>query len=311
MAGLSPLRLAALLLVAVVGVGCTTLGSLSEIGNDPPVPSEVRKLSAIVAELHLHLRDDTYHHDRARTGGGQNVFALTLWRLERLRARRNRSPEEWENLDIVIEYARARALEFLRRYAMAQEAYLLVANTGSQLADAAAERAEVMKQFARHAGPPELAPQSPEEELDLISSRIRAWEELALEHHGTPFESLAREEAEAWEMLRVDWHERNRDVEEAILACRRLVERHHASKLHARHLIRLGDLHGEAAHAIYLRARAHLAPFDAERYEALLDQAFALYELAGDHPGGAARQEAANKLQALLARHEGLRPHVP
>jgi hypothetical protein len=265
----------------------------------------------VVAELHLHLRDDTYHHDRARTEGGQNVFVLALWRLERLRARRARPHEQWENLDVVIEYARARALERLRRYAEARDAYELVASKGSRLLATAEEGFRVMDLFAQHSGPPDPVPFTPTETLNLIEARIHTWEGFALGFAGTSFESLAREEAEAWEITRVDWFARHRDPQEAIEGCRRLLERHHASKLHAKHLIRLGNLYAGAAQAIYLRARTKLARFDAERYEAFLDQAFAAYELAEEHPGGSARNEARSKIDALLAEHEGIRAHVP
>jgi tetratricopeptide (TPR) repeat protein len=291
--------------------GCATLRSFPlDRDNDETPPAE-RTLSAIVAELHLHLRDDTYRYDRARSEGGQNVFALALWRLDRLRAQRALPHEKWENIDIVIEYARARALERLRRYATARDAYKLVAATGSRLADAASERERVMRRFAQHAGQPGSPLRDAEEELAFIEGRIRTWEALAVEYHGTSFHSLAREEAEAGEMVRVGWFERHRDVQEALQACRRLVERHPASKLHAHHLIRLGDLYAEAAHGLVLRSRANLGPFDAERYETFLDHAFALYELAGEQPGKTTRREASNKIDALLAEHEGIRAHVP
>lgn len=314
-------QVGAILVFALTLSGCATLRPFPRDRDHAETPAGERTLSAIVAELHLHLRDDTYRYDRARSEGGQNVFALALWRLDRLRAQRAqrpearrseaRRPEEWENLDIVIEYARGRALERLRRYAAAREAYGLVAATGSRLADAAFEREEVMRRFARHSGRPDSPLRDAEEERAFIEGRIRTWEAFALEYHGTPFQSLAREKAEAGEMARVDWFERHRGVQEAIQACRRLVERHPASKLHANHLIRLGDLYAEAAHGMVLRSRANLRPFDAQRYEVFLDHAFALYESAGDQPGKRTRAEASNKIDALLAEHEGIRAHVP
>ena len=296
-------------LLSVLGLsGCTALGpgwrgdEASDTG---------RTLSTIVAELHLHLRDDTYRFDRARTEGGENVFALSLWRLDRLRARRDSAPAHWENVDIVIEYARAKALERLRRYAEAEAAYARVVSVGSRLGEAAEEASAVMRRFAEHAQRPDPPPANQDESLALIETRIRAWQGLALEYSGTPFGSLAREQAEAWGVVRVDWFSRHRGVEDAIGACERLLERHHASKLYAKHLIRLGDLYAEGVQQIYLRARTNLAPFDAERYEAFLDHAFAAYELAGEEPRGSAREEADSKIETLLAQHEGVRAHAP
>jgi tetratricopeptide (TPR) repeat protein len=304
-------RLGSILPLLLTLVGCATLQPFPLDRDNAETSASERTLSAVVGELHLHLKDDTYRYDRARGEGGQNVFALALWRLDRLRAERARAPEQWENFDLVIEYARARALERLRRYVDAREAYGLVASTGSRLADAALERKEVMDRFASHSGASGSPLGGADEELGFIEERIRTWEELAVEYHRTAFQSLAREEAEAWETVRVGWFERHRDVQEAIQACRRLVERHHASKLHANHLIRLGDLYAEAAHGMVLLSRAKLGSFDAQRYELFLDHAFALYELAGERPGRATRKEASNKIDALLAEHEGIRIHVP
>lgn len=295
-----------MLMASAALLGCAGLHGRSVDGRD-----EGRTLTAIVAELHLHLKDDTYRLDRARTEGGQNVFTLALWRLERLQARRARSMGGRENVDIVIDFARARALERLRRYEEAAEAYASVERTGSRLGEAAQERLEILRRFAHESGPLEPRPRVPEEALAGIEMRIRSWEQLALEYSRTEFESLALEEGEAWEMVRVDWFARHRSAEEAIAACRRLVERHHTSKLYPEHLIRLGDLYADAARRVYLRARARLAPFDAERYELFLDQGLASYELAAEHRAGQTQEAAASKIEALLAQHEGIRSHVP
>jgi hypothetical protein len=300
-----------ILIPAAALFGCAGLSPWepARVGSDDG--EDGRTLTAIVAELQLHLRDDTYRRDRARTEAGQNVFALALWRLDRLQERRARPVDRWENIDIVIEFARARTLERLRRYADAAAAYLHVASTGSRLAGRADGWREIMSRFALHSGPLTPPPAHPEEALELIEVRISEWQGLALEYADTGFESLAREEAEAWEMVRLDWFARHRGSEEATAACRRLVERHQASKLYANHLIRLGDLYADAARQIYLRARAKLAPFDGERYETYLDHAFASYEMAGEARVGSAGNEAEIKIRALLAQHEGIRDDVP
>jgi hypothetical protein len=187
----------------------------------------------------MHLHDDTYRTSRAMTADGRNVFAMALWRIERAQRLRSMAPAEWENVDIVLEQARARALDRLRRYPEAAEAYERVSVTGSLLAEQATEGAHVMQRFARYSGPSVDPIRVPEDELAFLDTRVKQWRDLAWEYRGTPYEPLAREEAEAWEMLRVDWIARNRGPEEAIQACRRLVERNHASKLYAKHLIQL------------------------------------------------------------------------
>lgn len=300
-----------ILIPAVALCGCAGLPAWESARVGSEQGEDGRTLTTIVAELQLHLRDDTYRYDRARTEGGQNVFALALWRLDRLQERRARPVDQWENIDIVIEFARARTLERLRRYADASEAYLRVASRGSRLAGRADGWREIMSRFAAHSGPLTPPPEEPEDALRLIEARIADWRGMALEYADTGFESLAREEAEAWEMVRLDWFTRHRGSGEAIAACRRLVERHQGSKLYANHLIRLGDLYANAARQIYLRARAKLAPFDGERYETYLDHAFASYEAAGEARVGSAGSEAEIKIRALLAQHEGIRNDVP
>ena len=57
--------------------------------------------------------------------------------------------------------------------------------------------------------------------------------------------------------------------------------------------------------------RANLARFDPERYDALLDQAFSAYELAGEDHKSALRREARTRIEALLAYHDGVRAHAP
>ena len=296
------------LLVALVGTGCS-----SATRSSPPraVAAEGRTLTSIVTELQMHLRNDTYRYDRATQADGENVFELARWRLERLQATRGRDVAEWENVDRVIEYARARTLERLRLYSQAGSAYARVAQAGSLLLGAAEDGSATMARFAAHAGPSSEPFADPARELAFLEERIRRWEVLALEYLGTPYASLAREEAEAWEELRVDVVAHQREPEEAILAARRLVERHHESKRYAQHLIRLGDLCAGAARRELLASRAGVRSFAPERYQGWLDRAFSAYELARDARRREHRVEAQKKIEALLAYHQGIRSDAP
>ena len=296
--------------IAQLGVLLLVLAGCQTLANSPPrIPAAelapgAHTLTLIVSELQMHLHDDTYRTTRAVTADGRNVFAMARWRIQRAQELRALEPEQWENLDIVLEYARARALERLRRYREAEQAYESVANVGSVMAEPAAEAADVMRRFARYAGGSADPIATGDDELAFLNSRLNRWRELAWEYRDTSYEVLALAEAEAWEMLRVDWVKRNMSLKQAIEACRRLVERNHESKLYAKHLIRLGDLYAEAARGVHLRSRAQLGPFDAERYETLLDQAFSAYELAGEERKPGPRREAQMKIEALLAVHQ-------
>jgi tetratricopeptide (TPR) repeat protein len=264
-----------------------------------------------VAGLQLHLRDDTYRHDRARGADGQNVFAVALWRLERLQRSLGRTDGAPDNIGIVVEFARARALERLRRYSEARDAYERVASSGTVLAAVAEEAAAIMESFALESGGAPAGLDTPEAELGFLEERLKRWTELAFRQRGTLYAPLALEEAEAWSMLRVDWYARHRDPELAIEACERLIEAHRTSKLYPKHLIRLGDLYAETARRQVVRHRARRDPFDAGRYEHLVDSALAAYELAGDERESESRSEATNKIQALMSYHRGVRAHAP
>lgn len=295
--------------VAWLLAGCASWPLLHTLRSDRS--QEVPGLSLIVSELQIHLRDDTYRFDRALTPEGRNVFAIALWRLDRLQSDRNVPKTEWANVDVVIEFARARSLERLRRYSEAAAVYDQVAQTGSVLAEPAARVSLVMHRFARDVG---FAPEpfeDPIQELLFIEQRIETWQQLAWTHRGTLYDPLAHEESEVWEMLRVEWFVRNRGPENALTPCRRLVERHRRSKLYARHLIRLGDLYAVAARAEQLRARTRVGSLNADRYEQFLDRAFAAYELAGEQRKPALRHEAKTKIDALLAFHQGTLAHAP
>jgi hypothetical protein len=293
----------------VAALGCRTFaGPTAPPGTST---SETMSLTEIAAEIQLHLRDDTYRYGRALAYDGANVFAAALWRLDDLQRRRARPPERWENVDLVIEFARARALERLRRYGEARRAYARVATVPSALQAAACEASAVMERLAAHAAPPRVAFATAEDELRFLDARVDAWRTLAWDYRDSLWGTLAREEAEAAEVLRVEWLARHATPEVAIRAGERLVERHQASKLHAAHLIRLGDLYAAAARREYLRSRAQISRFDAERYEQWLDRAFSAYELAGEERVPAVRREAQKKIEALLAYHEGIRGHVP
>jgi len=288
--------------------GCASLSPSRLQGDSDRVPES---LTGVVSQLKMHMRDDTYRFDRAVAADGSNVYAVALWKLDRLAASRARAEADWQNADYVIEFARGKAFERLRRYDEALRAYQRVAGSGSVLGDAAADRARIAETFAAASAAPEQPFASAADQLAFIERRIELWRGITLEVRDTPQESLAREEAESWEVMRVDWFARGDRLEDATRACRALIESNRESKLYAKHLLRLGDLFADSARREQLQARAHLSRFDPERYDALLDQAFSAYELAGEDHKSALRREARTRIDALLAYHDGVRAHAP
>lgn len=280
-----------------------------EHSSDADTGSE--SLTLVVTQLKMHMRDDTYRFDRAVGEDGNNVYAVALWKLDRMAAERARPEGDWQNADYVIEFARGKALERLRRYEDAARAYRRVTASGSVLGDAAAERLRIASIFAEAAASPAQPFANPAEELGFIESRVNVWQGLAREVHNTPQESLALEEVEAWQIMRVDGLARSGQLADAIRACRAMIESNRESKLFAKQLLRLGDLYADAARREQLQARTSLSIFDAERYDALVDQAFSAYELAGEDHKPSLRREAQTRIEALLAYHEEVRSHAP
>jgi tetratricopeptide (TPR) repeat protein len=288
--------------------GCA---SLSPSEHRSAADAAPESLTLVVSQLKLHMRDDTYRFDRAVGQDGNNVYAVALWQLDRLAAERARVEGEWQNADYLIEFARGKALERLRRYDDATQAYRRVKESGSVLGDAAAERLRIAEKFAAASSAADQVLASPSEKLLFIEGRIELWRGLAREIRGTAQESLAREEAEAWEIMGVDELARSGQVADAITACRALIESNRESKLFAKHLLRLGDLYAESARLEQQQARTSLVRFDAERYDTLVDQAFSAYELASEDHKPGLRREARTRIEALLAYHEEVRGHAP
>jgi len=295
--------------VLVCATGCASLSRVA--GFSHPAPAADDSLTRVVAELKLHLGDDTYRYDRATTDDGRSVYAVALWKLDRIAAVRARPAEQWENADYVVEFARGKALLKLRRYAEAQAAFQRVAGSGSLLGDAAAERERAIEPFVAASARPAEPFANPEEERLWIEGRIALWRELAQQSDGSGDESLALEEVESWQVMRVDWFARGDRLEEAISACEQLLEANRESKLFGKHLLRLGDLYAASARRAELQARANLANLDPSHYESLVDQAFSAYELAAEDRRPALRREARSRIDALLAYQEGAASRVP
>lgn len=291
------LALACLLLLES---GCQSLGRSAAPSAEALQRMDRDTLVEIVSELEMHLREDAYRYDRATTSDGRDVVSVALWKLERLQRLRAVSPPEWQNADLVLEFARARALTRLRHFDAALDAFERVAASGSILATPAFDAARTVQRFAAASAHADAA-------LDVADIRARAmrWRALAAEHAGTGYESLALEEAEAWETLLVDQLERTQGAERALASCLRLIELNHASKLYSRHLIRLGDLYTDLARGSHARSRTSKSA-DLGPYEQLVDRALAAYELASEDRRPGLRGEAKARIEALLAAHRGV-----
>ena len=299
---MSAVRLPQLCLVIALASGSL---ACQTIAPEPPDTRAENALTLIVAKLQMHLRDDPYRAHAASAQNGQTVFEDAHWRIVRLQEARVRANQAPGDVDLVLHFARGRALERMRRYDEAARAYEHVAGSASVLAQAATDAGLVMRSFAEHSQPqPGIAG-----ELEGAERRVDQWRALVREYDDTAYEPMARQEAEAWETLRVEILSRS-DSGAAIKAARKLIERNRESKLLAQHFIRLGDQYADAARQEYLQHRARVRVLDVQRYDSFLEQAFAAYEQAMDERRPSLRREAATKIESLLAYHAGVRANV-
>ena len=282
------------MLLGVAAVACRT-----------PDAGPINGLAVDVASLKLHLRDDSYRSFNHIDPEGRNFFQETRWKIERLQRQRAATSEEWTFDDYVIELARARVLERLHRYRLAHAAYSRVASGPTELSDGASRAADALSTFVRLALPLP-AKLDDEQQLADIGERIAAWTALADASRGGPYASLALEEAESWEALRVSLLARGDARDEAIEACESMIERHRASKLYPLHLMQLGDLHAGAAREIAILARAQQDQLRTTDYQAHVDAALSAYELASEARLDAFRRQAQRRAQALVSYHDGV-----
>ncbi len=222
------------------------------------------------------------------------------------------STELWTDEDLVIEFARARALGRLRRYEDAANAFVRVETEKRLLAKAARDHREIMQVFSSLAEATTSSVQAaePAGQLPAIRAWIRAWNGLAVALGDSEYASLAQLESEALEQAEVEIYAADGDIDGAIDVCQRLVTHHRLSKLYPRHLIRLGDLYAEVARREHRRAQTTREPLNVSRYEHHLERAFAAYELASEARKPTLRREARAKIESLLAFHEGVRSDV-
>ncbi len=298
--GRSLTRWRSLVLVLISCALCT----LSACGHAPVSPPLVG-LSATISELELHLRDDPYRSFGHIGSDGRNFFDVTRWRIERLQRERAIPLAQWGRDDFLLEFARARTLERLHRYRDASLAYQRVASGETPLADLAGNSVVTMGRFAGAMGG--LTWQSSDTDRDTeIRQRAEVWTALASSESDPTYRALALSEAESWDVLGVITQAHREGPAKALVSCESLVDRNRGSKLHARHLILLGNLHTDVAMELVSRSRSEQQPLMSGDYEAHFRAAVSAYELAAESRIAAFRREAESRLQALFAYHEGV-----
>lgn len=252
----------------------------------------------VVAMLAWHLDDDVYRFPPPKDVTGHDLYALSF---DRLQSWGQRFPSR---LPDVTTYASAQALERLREYERAADAYAEVAAMDSPLAEPARTAEARARRFAEAAALPEDGADL-EGELAAIKKKLEAYAAVIERYRGTPYESLALVEEERLEARAVDVVVSHRQLVDdgdvtAEQAIRFLIKKHADSHNLPAHVMRLGDLWAERARAY---ATAHHRPldFDSEEFSQLADHGLDAYRKIATWDGIPEKPEAQGRFTSLEA----------
>jgi tetratricopeptide (TPR) repeat protein len=272
----------------------------------------------VIAVLQQHVPDDTYRFPPARDFTGRNVYRSSLLRLENLESL-HADGLRAGHLDGAIAFAKARALERLRAYDVAAEAYRIAAEREPELKE------EALRSAAICDGLSEAIAFGVDLKRD-DAKRDEAWLQLAaptmvlgrFEQRGARLDALlaqagtshqaviVREEIERSDMERARYFTELRhtlpdgDVQ-AVAELRRISERHADSKNAPRHLLALADLYVDLAMEYAERHPPEGMLFDPAEFQDLVDSGARIYEMVAARDGTPERIEASRRLEAFLA----------
>ena len=283
-----------------------------------PVYAPTENVLEVVAVLRRHVPDDTYRFEPARDFTGRNVFRSSLLRLESLESRQEDALRAG-HLDGVIAFAKGRALERLRAFRLAAEAYRIAAERDPELHVEALRSADVCDalETATASGPEpsELAAQAAadgrlQSEIDAairrFDERVGALETLGAAEKDSHYKYVVQEEIERADVARADYFTALRrllpdgDVR-AAAERQRVVMRHPDSKNSNRQLLALAALYADLAEEYVDANPPESLRFDPARFQELIDTAARVYEMVAARDGAPEKLEASRRLEAFLA----------
>jgi len=283
-----------------------------------PQYQPVASVLEVVATLRRHLLDDTYRFEPARDFSGRNVYRASLIRLESIE-RVHAESLRAGNLDDVIAFAKARALERLRAYDLAAASHRRAAAREGPLREEALQAAALDDALGeaiqlgwepdrppRGDAPPAKPPADREAAITEFDRRAALLEALTDDARGTPLEPVIREEIERADVARARYFVARRRLDpdgnvRAVAELQRVATQHRESKNHNRHLLELADLYAAMAEE-YIDARPpESLLFDPASFKEMVDSASQLYEAVANQDGATEKLEASRRLEAFLA----------
>jgi hypothetical protein len=312
-------RVGAALLLAV-GAALLLATALAGCAGPPEVDPRYRPAESVLEVLSVlqrHVPDDTYRFAPARDFTGRNVYRSSLLRLENLE-RLHADALRAGHMDGVIAFGKARALERLGAFDLAESAYRLAAEREAELSVEALRSADVCAAIhaangmtadvaaARAEDGDRVAVVSPEVALAHFESRSAALEELLVAVAGTHHVAVVREQIERGDVLRAQHFVRLRAILpdgdlRAVAELQRVVESHPDSRLAPRHLLDLADFYAELSGEYVEAHPPEGIDFDPAEFRDLVDSGARVYEMVAARDGTPEKIEATRRLEAFLA----------
>ncbi len=271
-----------------------------------PLYRPVESVLEAVAVLHRHVADDTYRFPPALDYTGRNVYRSTLIRLENLE-RAYEPALESGVLDDVIAFAKGRALERLRAFALAATSYRRAAARDGELraeAERSAALCDAIFEANRLGESPEGADLTAR--LAALDARSVRLDELLDQVGETHYRAIVQEEIEHAQMARARLVVATRPLApdgdvRALAALQQLVVDQRESKNANGHLMSLADLYAVLAGEYVDSYPPASLDFDPPRFEELVDAAARLYGSVSNQDGAPEKLEAGQKLEAFIA----------
>jgi len=280
------------------------------LGCGPPEPDPlyrpVESVLEAVAVLHRHVADDTYRFPPAEDYTGRNVYRSTLIRLENLERAYTPALESGV-LDDVVAFAKGRALERLRAFALAATSYRRAAARNGELR-AEAERSAALCDALAEANHLSESPADADlaAHLAALDARSARLAELLEQAGATHYRVIVEEEIEHAQVARARLVVATRPLDpdgdvRALAALQQLVVDQRESKNANSHLMSLADLYAVLA-GEYVDAHPPASlDFDPPQFEELVDAAARLYGSVSNQDGAPEKLEAGQKLEAFIA----------
>jgi len=297
------------------------LALLAACRSTPEVDPRYRppeNILEVVAVLRRHVPDDTYRFPPARDFTGRNVYRSSLLRLESIE-RVHAGALRAGHMEGVIAFSKGRALERMRAYGLARDAYLLAAESEPELKAEALHSADVCAALdeAVRIDPPieaiagddatlRVSSASPETVLAKFEERVAKLAELGEIVAETHHYYIVQEEIERADIARAQYFAGLREVivngdVRAVGESQRVVLRHADSKNLNRNLLALADLYADLAVEYAATNPPEGLTFDPTRFQELIDAGTRLYEMVANQDGTPEKLEASRRLEAFLA----------